>query len=454
MRKPSSHCQELLRLASSPTVDNGILVETLRKLGSSHEPAVLPRFVPFVLYPEPAVALAARQAVRRLLQATPARDLVWLDQTLRRGCRQNGPGGRAAFEAWDRLRPGWLTQAAQEPQGLVVLLAASMHHSGYVRQAAVQLLARWSLQTPVAEDLEAGAEVPFVLLRLNDWVGPVQQAAVAAIEPRLVAEYAPQLVRCIYLVEQLAAYRRRDHEAVLQALRQFLSRAGRPALLAGLTATDRLVQRHCFTRLMEDSAANARAVVLAGLASSDTLVRVWAARAARRRLYGPDLVEALGQARRDRAVPVRMEAVYAFIDDHPELQVLLLDPCKSIRETVRFYIRKHATIDFAALYRQALRTATPARLPIILLALGETGSKSDAACLLPYTTKEQLRVRKAALWALGQLDPETAVPILFAALSDPHRGVRRTAWEALRPRADLLTPEQLQVWLPLREQYE
>ena len=101
----------------------------------------------------------------------------WLDQTLRRGCRQNGPGGRAAFEAWDRLRPGWLTQAAQEPQGLVVLLAASMHHSGYVRQAAVQLLARWSLQTPVAEGLEAGAEVPFVLLRLNDWVGPVQQAA-------------------------------------------------------------------------------------------------------------------------------------------------------------------------------------------------------------------------------------------------------------------------------------
>mgnify|MGYP002147451152 CR=1 FL=1 len=64
------------------------------------------------------------------------------------------------------------------------------------------------------------------------------------------------------------------------------------------------------------------------------------------------------------------------------------------------------TLDFAALYRQALRTATPARLPIILLALGETGSKSDAACILPYTTKEQLRVRKAALWALGQLDPE------------------------------------------------
>ena len=454
MRKPSIYCQELLRVASSPSTDSGSLLETLGKLGGSREPAVLPRFVPYVLHPEPAVALAARHAVRRLLQATPARDLVWMDQTLRRGCRRNGPGGRAAFEAWDRLRPGWLVTVSQEPQGLVVLLAASLHHSGYVRQAAVQLLDKWSLQTPVEAGLEAGAELPFLLLRLNDWVGPVQLAAVAAVEQRLVAAYAPQLVRCIYLVEQLATYRRRDHELVLQALRRFLSVAGRPALLAGLTATDRLVQRHCFTRLLEDGAMDARALVLAGLASSDTLVRVWAARAARRRLYGPELVEALGQARRDRAVPVRMEAVYAFIDDHPELQVLLLDPCKSIRETVRFYIRKHATIDFAALYRQALRTATPARLAIILLALGETGSKSDAGCLLPYTTHAQLRVRKAALHALSQLDPETAAPILFAALSDPHRGVARTVWEALRPRADLLTPEQLQVWLPLREQYE
>ena len=63
-------------------------------------------------------------------------------------------------------------------------------------------------------------------------------------------------------------------------------------------------------------------------------------------------------------------------------------------------------------------------------------------------------MRKAALSALSQLDPETATPILFTALADAHRGVARTAWEALRPRADLLSPEQLRVWLRLREQYE
>jgi hypothetical protein len=318
----------------------------------------------------------------------------------------------------------------------------------------VQLLAQLPLQSAV-DGLGPGVELPFLLLRLNDWVTPVQQVAAAALGERLVAPYAPQLVRCIYLVDQLQLYRRRDHEAVLHALRQFLSTpAGRQALLAGLCVDDRQVQRSCFVRLLDIEGVDARTLVLAGLHGSDTLVRVWAARAARRRLYGRDLALAMGQARRDRAVPVRLEVVYAFMADHPELRMLLLDPCKSIRETARFYIRKSATVDFAALYRDALRSATSATLPTILASVGETGSRADAACVVPYATHAQLRIRKAALRALGQLDPELAAPLLYAALLDPQRGISRTAWEALRPRVDLLSPQQLQVWLRFRDQYE
>lgn len=451
MRSPSSHSAELLRAASSPELTGAALLEVLTALGRTCEPAVLPGLVPFVLYPDAAVAEAARQAALSLLLATPAHELVWLDQTLRGWSRHRAPVGLFAFDAWDRLKPGWLKVLAQQPQGLAVLLLASLHHDGYVRQAAVDHLS----SLPVSPDAQTrGVEVPFLLLRLNDWVGPVQQVAVAGLMKRLSAANAPYLVRSLHLIQQLAIYRRRNHEDLLRSLQQFIgSPACRPALLAGLRAADRRVQRNSFLLLLGAEGADVRQIVLEGLRSSDMLVRVWAARTARRRLYGRDLVEALGQVRSDRAVPVRMEAVYAFVDDHPELQVLLLDPCKSIRETVRFYIRKNANLDFAALYRSALSGATPATLPVILLSLGETGRPSDAESLVPYVRHPQIRVRKAALQALGEVGGAAQVAVLYEAMADPHPGVARVAWEALRRKSELLTPEQLKVWLELRARY-
>ena len=90
--------------------------------------------------------------------------------------------------------------------------------------------------------------MPFVLLRLNDWVGRWQRAAVAAIEQRLVAEYAPQS-QCAHLSDRaLATHRCRSFANDGAGCSQFLSRAGRPgAASLDLRATDRLVQRHCFT---------------------------------------------------------------------------------------------------------------------------------------------------------------------------------------------------------------
>src|SRR5690606_15046073 len=80
------------------------------------------------------------------------------------------------FPDWHAIRPEHVAQVA-ERSGRPVAAAGllSMHPSGYVREAAVEVLAK----TPDARAL------PFLLVRCADWVTQVRLAAQAAVGERL-----------------------------------------------------------------------------------------------------------------------------------------------------------------------------------------------------------------------------------------------------------------------------
>jgi HEAT repeat protein len=418
MRQPSRSARERLRAIGAADPDQAAAL--LRALAQDGEPALVAGLLPHVLHREPQVGVAARDAARALLQRAAPTDLLALEQQLRgrSDAWWHGAG------AWSELRPVELPALSTQPGGEVLVVLASCHHSGFVREAAVRLLST----------TQDGSEVPWLLLRLNDWVGPVRFLAHGALVARLRPDCAPAFAAHLPLVEQLAVYRRHDHAAILGRITALLRHpACRPALLDGLRAPDRRVRRGLYRLATEAEGIDLRALLLQALRDDDLPIRLWAARTARARLYGRALAEALGQARRDRSVPVRREAVSAFLDDFPELREVLLDPCSSIREMARFYIRKKAHLDFAALYRDEIAGDTGRRW-IALQALGEVGGKDDAQAALPYAGPEHpVRVRKAALQALGRLSGEAHLPLLLAALADAHRGVSRVARDALRP---------------------
>jgi hypothetical protein len=85
-----------------------------------------------------------------------------------------------------------------------VIALASMHKSGFVRERAVRLLA----------GRRDGGELPLLLVRVNDWVAPVREAAGAAVRARLQPAYAVHFVRCLTLVEDLGGERRASHQAL------------------------------------------------------------------------------------------------------------------------------------------------------------------------------------------------------------------------------------------------
>lgn len=418
-------------------------VHALGELGLLAEAAALPWIVPRLLSPDSAVAQAARRAATRILRATPPRDFGWIEQTVRGRLRGN-PSGATAW---------WQLSAAQLPElwglchrsdGDGLLQIASFHPSGYVRAEAVRLLAEQELEVAL----------PCLLVRLNDWVAPVQHLAAEKVSTLLRPEAVPDLLCCLALVEQLPVYRRRDLSLLHAQMRALLlAPASRSLIWAACEAERDAHQRRALYGLLADALltepggsareAGLHRLIQLAMQSADLWLRVWAVRLGRAHLFGEPLRRLLGQARADRGRPVRREALLAFLDSHPELEAALCDPCVSLRELVRYALRKKANLDFPEYYRQILLTGTESRRLSALAGLGETGTRTDSSTLLPYISAPVPRVRAAALRALGQLDPEGSLEVLASALADPASQVVRAAAEAVGRRAALLGAARL-----------
>ena len=125
--------------------------------------------------------------------------------------------------------------------------------------------------------------------------------------------------------------------------------------------------------------------------------------------------------RRDRFMPVRREALR--IDVHrnspgalPELRSALLDPHTSMREEARYHLRKIASMDVAAFYRQALTTAERHTLYSAISGLGETGSAADDHLIVSYSSHQVGKTRSAAIRALAKLHGGAHIDVFVEAL--------------------------------------
>jgi hypothetical protein len=177
---------------------------------------------------------------------------------------------------------------------------ASFHQSGYVREAAINRLA----------PITSGAELPFLILRVNDWVSNIRDAAYQAIRSRLKPEYARSFIENLTLVSRLEEAGRADHKPLLQAIYQLLqSGECRSALLESLKSEDRFIKRAGFKLAFHSIEPDLLEIVRLALDEKDTVVRVWAAQRVSSAFAGATLDHFLELMKRDRFMPVRREAL-------------------------------------------------------------------------------------------------------------------------------------------------
>jgi hypothetical protein len=349
----------------------------------------------------------------RIVQEVPTSALRRIDKKARRtpGGREDHPGSLDA----DTMR----RLLAAHGDNIAVVTAASLHRSGFVREAAVRHLA----------DQWTGEEFRWLLLRCADAVPQVQTIAERAVRdraltPELSGRYRSRVLDAVSLITSKRFDRARP---TLQAdLVDFLlqpppepeyddplgAASWSRDLPTRRAAVELLIRRDKLLALLQGQARRDDVVALSTVATAafaDAAICEKAARSlfaddnARLRAIGlRHLVEhghpahdAVNAAMRDRAPNVRSVAqdLYARRGDDPRA----------------FYLG-HVTDD-----------------PVgCLVGLGDVGSPSDTTLAVPFLDSADRYVRAAAIRLVARLGSSEHLPTLLAAIGE-RRPVARDA---------------------------
>jgi hypothetical protein len=183
------------------------MVEVIRHIADSGEPAAIPDLLPILLTGDKKQIVACAQAIHRLLEQLRPADFVRFDEFVRQG-----------YSDWRVRREPWYVMKADEVDHLArvgetavsILGVASCHSNGYVREAAVRHLGY----------IETGAELPFLFIRANDWVPEIRSSARALLLRRIRSDYADSLIAWLPLALRLRDVNRDDNSRIFETVRK------------------------------------------------------------------------------------------------------------------------------------------------------------------------------------------------------------------------------------------
>ncbi|MBY0262503.1 MAG: hypothetical protein K2Q20_09175 [Phycisphaerales bacterium] len=379
---------------------------------------VIPSILETVSHQRAPVRSCGASVIAELTSFIPAAALPGFDSTLRDSTYQSW--------AWSHVQAEWVS-AQDWPPGVWAIF--SMHHNGFVREIAVRRLAS-------SADLELA--LPFLLLRINDWVGVVREVAKGVVERLIGTGEAAPWVPALGMLDQLGTRSRADHTWLSTAVTALFLRPGSAAALMRATGSDdRRVARWAFRTALQGPAADRLTFVRIAFESDDPVSRLRAASAVRAWIDVPDRDRWLERMASDRFMPIRREALYAAVDGPPEsrrafLRARLMDHHPSMRHAARFYLREGAgedALDFRRFYIDAIGAASPGERAVAIAGLGECGIPADAEILTPLVGDVRASIAAAAVRAVSALDRERRADWLVELLRDDRPAV---AWEAKR----------------------
>lgn len=373
LRGPLSDATQLLlrRVLDRPEgwradLGRGEVVSMIEQIGRSGEPLAAPALLGFAFEEHESVSRAASCAIHALLAEVPPLDLASLDPQARR----IGPFGYG--RTWQNdIRPddvlAFDVSAGTSP---FVLGLASSHPSGYVREAAARSLARVS----------SGDEVPFLLIRANDWVERVREVAQQALRVRVAEGQVRAFVRSLPLVSWLRRCGRSRHAPFTESVEQLIGQRGTDEeLFEGIRSRDGQARRACARIAGEYERLQ---LCRRALTTSDSIVRLFAAELLMARLPASEASQLSRDLANDRFMPIRREALRAAVELGPDLysrlETGLLDRGFAVRRLAAYYAAQQFDVDLADFYRKRLASSSGRVLGACIAGLGEHGRKEDS----------------------------------------------------------------------------
>lgn len=376
------------------------------------------------------------EEIHQIISELSPLDLATIDQRV----RESWTGYRYYnLQNWQSLRPSDVGRLAKSKFATSLVGLASFHSSGYVREAAVAELA----------SQHSGKELPFLLIRLNDWVSQVRDAAEQAVRARIGPAYAIHLLANISLVLRLRICGRVEKKFV-DDICDLLKRAEcKDVLQAGTTSKDKAVRRISFQLAAEAEPSARAAIIRAAMTDPDAVARSWAARHFLPDVSPDELPGVIEPMLKDRSMPVRRDALWHAATKRPDiarqpLRVALLDNHISMRETARQFLAVAEVSDVAEFYADALGSGSDKQRSAAICGLGETGKAADVPLVVPFLDSPLTKIRRASVYAIGRLDLEGQLERLVNILSDAKPSVSREALKALQSKARYIALDDLE----------
>jgi HEAT repeat protein len=410
--------------------------EIIRQIADTGEPSAIPDLLPFLIIGDRRSILASAKAIHHLLQMLKPTDFVRFDEFVRQGY----PDWRVRREPWYLMKPKDVGHLASMGEMSVSLLGiASCHTNGHVREAAVGELGK----------TETGTELPFLLIRANDWVPEIRSSARNFLLNRIRSDYIHRLMDWLPLALRLSNVGRDDHSAILEAVRGLLaSSEAREALREGFESQDQFVRRFCFQLALNSNEADLLTALQRAFVVRDAQVRKEAVYKLHAILPSGGSKELLIRARSDGCMAVRREALHIFAEKYAdeadqEFQSALLDANIAVREEAQYYFQKKGTVDLRAYYSHRLETSNSRQLCAAIAGVGETGVVKDSQLVERFLNNQHSKVRVAALHTIAKLNPDAYLDQFVLALDDASAKVTREAVAALSKKSNSIGGQRL-----------
>ena len=307
---------------------------------------------------------------------------------------------------------------------------ATLNSNGYVREKALRILS--GAMKP--------AVIPYVLLRLSDWVEPIRGIAYHVLRNTLTIHNIDAFIVNFYLIEKLKHICRVDLNKIREEIIYFLKdEAVVERIKQYLKHSNVKVRLFCYS-ILSDQLVNDKAIIQLAQRDRSFEVRLWLIEVLDKLSYKEQL-EVIKILRHDKSARVKVallrKAEEIIITEHNEFILeMACDVHTSPREEARFIARKHLLInDFATFYRERLKNQPSAGA---ILGLGETGNEQDYGLISNFKTYEDPKIKCAVITAMWYLSPTNSIEYMLSCLESTIPKVRKTSKTLLKTSKSLM----------------
>jgi len=222
-------------------------IRTRDLLNDNIELTEIPDVFQLLLSSDENIKLQAATVISNVLNSLILTDLIKLDIIFRE---------RTSYEwyyEWSNSNPIELLHPLMaKEEKFSILGLSSFHPSGYFREKAILALS----------DMNTGGAIPYILIRLNDWVRQVRIMSQKQIKRYLKPEYARDFVRNLPLVLRLKECSRDDHLEVVNSVISIISsEEGSNELINGLETDDPKLRLACYKIILQTKLMDTRTII-------------------------------------------------------------------------------------------------------------------------------------------------------------------------------------------------